>query len=90
MRAAALERHLSARGLTLGHFPQSFEYVSLGGCAATRSAGQASTGYGAIDKMVLGLRLAAPADDIELAAVPASAAGPSLRQLLYAFLHRAG
>ncbi len=82
MRAAALERHLAARGLTLGHFPQSFEYVSLGGCAATRSAGQASTGYGAIDKMVLGLRLAAPADDIELAAVPASAAGPSLRQLL--------
>ena len=76
MRAPAFERHLAARGLTLGHFPQSFEYVSLGGCAATRSAGQASTGYGAIDKMVLGLRLAAPADDIELAAVPASAAGP--------------
>ena len=82
MRAPALERHLAARGLTLGHFPQSFEYVSLGGCAATRSAGQASTGYGAIDKMVLGLRLAAPAGEIELPAVPASAAGPGLRQLL--------
>jgi alkyldihydroxyacetonephosphate synthase len=81
IRAPALERHLAARGLTLGHFPQSFEYVSLGGCAATRSAGQASSGYGAIEKMVLGLRLAAPAGDLDLAAVPASAAGPSLRQL---------
>ena len=82
IRAPALERYLGARGLTLGHFPQSFEYVSLGGCAATRSAGQASTGYGAIEKMVLGLRLAAPAADIELPALPASAPGPGLRQLL--------
>jgi alkyldihydroxyacetonephosphate synthase len=81
-RAPALERYLGARGLTLGHFPQSYEYVSLGGCAATRSAGQASTGYGAIEKMVLGLRLAAPASEIELPALPASAAGPGLRQLL--------
>ena len=69
-------------GFTLGHYPQSFEYVSIGGCAATRSAGQASTGYGAIEKMVLGLRLAAPADEIALAPVPATAAGPGLRQLL--------
>ncbi|HXR28606.1 MAG TPA: FAD-binding oxidoreductase [Solirubrobacteraceae bacterium] len=82
MRAPALERHLSPRGLTLGHFPQSYEYVSLGGCAATRSAGQASSGYGAIEKMVLGLRLAAPNADIELPALPATAAGPGLRQLL--------
>jgi alkyldihydroxyacetonephosphate synthase len=82
VRAPALERHLAARGLTLGHFPQSYEYVSLGGCAATRSAGQASTGYGAIDKLVLGLRLAAPASEIQLPALPASAAGPGLRQLL--------
>jgi alkyldihydroxyacetonephosphate synthase len=82
MRAPALERHLAARGLTLGHYPQSYEYVSLGGCAATRSAGQASTGYGSIEKMILGLRFAAPAGDIELPAIPASAAGPGLRQLL--------
>ncbi len=81
-RAPALERYLAARALTLGHFPQSFEYVSLGGCAATRSAGQASSGYGRIERMVLGLRFAAPAGDIELPAVPASAAGPGLRQLL--------
>jgi alkyldihydroxyacetonephosphate synthase len=82
LRAPALERHLARHGLTLGHFPQSFEYVSLGGCAATRSAGQASSGYGAIEKIVLGLRITAPAGEIALPALPASAAGPSLRQTL--------
>jgi alkyldihydroxyacetonephosphate synthase len=82
MRAVALERYLAPRGLTLGHFPQSFEYVSLGGCAATRSAGQASGGYGRIEQMVLGMRFLAPAGEIDLASVPASAAGPGLRQLL--------
>jgi alkyldihydroxyacetonephosphate synthase len=82
IRAPALERHLAARGLTLGHYPQSFEFVSLGGCAATRSAGQASSGYGAIERMVLGLRVSAPVGEIDLPAIPASAAGPSLRQLL--------
>jgi alkyldihydroxyacetonephosphate synthase len=81
-RARELEHWLTARGLTLGHFPQSFEYVTLGGCAATRSAGQASTGYGRFERMVQGLRMVAPAGDVELAAVPASAAGPNLRELL--------
>jgi alkyldihydroxyacetonephosphate synthase len=82
IRAPALERALAPSGFTLGHFPQSYEYVSLGGCAATRSAGQASSGYGRFEQMVLGLRCAAPAGEIELAAVPASAAGPELRRLL--------
>jgi alkyldihydroxyacetonephosphate synthase len=82
MRAPELERRLAGAGLTLGHFPQSYEYVSLGGCAATRSAGQSSSGYGSIEKMVLGMRFAAPAGEIELHAQPASAAGPELRQLL--------
>ena len=82
LRARALEGLLAGKGLTLGHFPQSFEYVSLGGCAATRSAGQASTGYGRFEQMALGLRLSAPAGDIDLPAVPASAAGPSLRELI--------
>src|SRR6185437_10993463 len=82
MRAPALERHLARSGLTLGHYPQSFEYVSLGGCVATRSAGQASTGYGAIEKMVVGLRMSSPSGELALPAQPASAAGPSLRQLL--------
>jgi alkyldihydroxyacetonephosphate synthase len=82
MRAAALERELAGLGLTLGHFPQSFEHVSLGGCAATRSAGQASTGYGRFEDLVLGLRAATPTGAIELRALPATAAGPDLRQLI--------
>jgi alkyldihydroxyacetonephosphate synthase len=82
MRGPELERRLSAEGLTLGHWPQSFEYVTVGGCAASRSAGQASSGYGSIAKMVLGLRMAAPAGDIALEAMPASAAGPGLRELI--------
>ena len=81
-RARELERWLAGRGLTLGHFPQSFEYVSLGGCAATRSAGQASTGYGRFERMVQGLRMVAPAGDVELPALPASAAGPGMREVL--------
>ncbi|HUN79189.1 MAG TPA: FAD-binding oxidoreductase [Solirubrobacteraceae bacterium] len=82
MRAPALERLLGAQGLTLGHFPQSYEHVSLGGCAATRSAGQASTGYGRFEQLVLGLRLVAPTGDLDLPALPASAAGPQLRELV--------
>ncbi len=82
MRVRELEGELSRVGLTLGHFPQSYEYVSLGGCAATRSAGQASTGYGRFEELVLGLRMSAPAGEIDLPALPASAAGPDLRELL--------
>jgi alkyldihydroxyacetonephosphate synthase len=82
MRARELEHRLGGEGLTLGHFPQSFEYVSLGGCAATRSAGQASTGYGRFEELVRGVRLIAPAGEIALPAFPASAAGPDLRQLI--------
>jgi len=76
------ETLLASRGLTLGHFPQSFEFATIGGFVATRSAGQASTGYGRIDELVLGLRLAAPAGELEVKPFPASAAGPSLRELL--------
>ena len=50
-----------ARASTLGHFPQSFEYATIGGFAATRSAGQASSGYGRFDALVSSVRLLAPA-----------------------------
>ena len=76
------ERLLQARGLTLGHFPQSYEFATVGGCVAARSAGQASTGYGRIDEKVLGLDVVAPAGEISLPPRPASAAGPGLRELL--------
>jgi alkyldihydroxyacetonephosphate synthase len=82
LRLPEAEAALGERGLSLGHFPQSFEYATVGGCVATRSAGQASTGYGRIDELVLGLQLAAPAGDIALAPMPASAAGPDLRELI--------
>jgi alkyldihydroxyacetonephosphate synthase len=77
-----VERLLGARDLTLGHFPQSFEFSTVGGWAATRSAGQASTGYGRIDELVVALRAATPSGELATLAVPASAAGPSLRELL--------
>ena len=77
-----VEELLGAEGLTLGHFPQSWEYATLGGFVATRSAGRASTGYGRIDELVLGVRLAAPVGTIALRPVPATAAGPGLRGLV--------
>src|SRR5207248_5419614 len=48
------EELLNERGLTLGHFPQSFEHATIGGYVATRRVGQASAGYGRIDEMVRG------------------------------------
>ena len=77
-----LERRLAAEGVTLGHFPQSFEFSTVGGWVATRSAGQASTGYGRIDELVEGVRLVAPAGDIDRRPVPATAAGPDVRELV--------
>jgi alkyldihydroxyacetonephosphate synthase len=75
------EELLRARGYTLGHFPQSFEYASIGGYAATRSSGQASRGYGRFDDLVHALRIATPVGELRLGRAPASAAGPDLRQL---------
>ena len=72
---------LRARGFTLGHFPQSFEYASIGGYAATRSSGQASRGYGRFDDLVHALRIATPVGELHLGRAPASAAGPDLREL---------
>jgi alkyldihydroxyacetonephosphate synthase len=82
MTGPQAEAFLAGHGLTLGHFPQSFEYATIGGFAATRSAGQSSTGYGRFDDLVLGLRLVAPRGQIVVSAHPASAAGPSVRQLV--------
>ncbi|MEU6729132.1 FAD-binding oxidoreductase [Nonomuraea wenchangensis] len=82
VRAPDAERLLAAHGLTLGHFPQSFEYATLGGFAAARSSGQASAGYGRFDDMVVGLTLATPSGTLELGRAPKSAAGPDLRQLV--------
>ncbi|MBJ8346795.1 FAD-binding oxidoreductase [Antrihabitans sp. YC2-6] len=75
------EELLGAHGLSIGHFPQSFQFASIGGFAATRSSGQASAGYGRFDDMVAHLKVATPRGTIELGKPPASAAGPDLREL---------
>jgi alkyldihydroxyacetonephosphate synthase len=76
------ELRLREEGVTLGHFPQSFEFSTVGGWVATRSAGQASTGYGRIDELVEAVRCVTPAGELGTRAAPASAAGPSLRELV--------
>jgi len=76
------ERLLGERGYSLGHFPQSFQFATIGGFAATRSSGQDSAGYGRFDDMVRSLRTVTPAGVLDLGRAPASAAGPDLRQLL--------
>lgn len=77
-----LEKTLEAHGLTLGHFPQSFEFSTLGGWIATRSAGHKSTMYGKIEDMVRGMRVVKLDGQIlEIPAYPEAAVGPDLRQL---------
>jgi alkyldihydroxyacetonephosphate synthase len=75
------ERLLGERGFSLGHFPQSFRFASIGGYAATRSSGQDSAGYGRFNEMVRGMRVVTPAGILDLGRAPASAAGPDLREL---------
>lgn len=82
MTGPRAEELLGAHGFSLGHFPQSFQFATIGGFAATRSSGQNSAGYGRFDDMVRGLRAVTPAGVLDLGRAPASAAGPDLRQLL--------
>jgi len=82
LRGPEAEAALARQGLVLGHYPQSFEYATIGGFAATRSAGQASSGYGRFDALVSSIRLIAPAGDLRTLETPHTAAGPSLRELV--------
>ena len=77
-----LEAQLRARNFTLGHFPQSFEYSTLGGWIATRSTGQQSLYYGRIEDMFAGGRMITPVGTLDLPPFPASAAGPDIRQIV--------
>jgi alkyldihydroxyacetonephosphate synthase len=77
-----LEAALAPHGFTLGHYPQSFEYSTLGGWIASRSSGQFSLGYGRIEQLFAGGEVVTPAGRLELPPYPASAAGPDLRQLV--------
>ncbi|HEX2129619.1 MAG TPA: FAD-binding oxidoreductase [Solirubrobacterales bacterium] len=82
LRGPEAEDALGAQGFTIGHFPQSFEYATIGGFAATRSAGQASSGYGRFDEVVTHVAMTAPSGELRTLRTPHTAAGPSLRELI--------
>ncbi|MFZ5591593.1 MAG: FAD-binding oxidoreductase [Bacillota bacterium] len=85
-----LEEQLAERGYTLGHYPQSFEYSTLGGWVATRSSGQQSLGYGRIERLFAGGRLETPCGTLFMPPLPASAAGPDLKELVLGSEGRCG
>jgi len=72
-----LEGQLKPAGLTLRHFPQSFEHSTLGGWLATRSGGHFATLYTHIDDLVESVRLVTPSGVVESRRLPGSGAGPS-------------
>jgi alkyldihydroxyacetonephosphate synthase len=78
----ALEEALRRHGFTLGHYPQSFEHSTLGGWIAARSSGQFSGRYGALEDLLVAVRVVTPAGVLRTALVPRSAAGPDLRALV--------
>jgi len=82
VRGPELEAALRAEGFTLGHFPQSFEYSTLGGWVATRSVGQFSLGYGRIERLFVGGEVETPTGTLHLPVFPASGAGPDLREFI--------
>lgn len=81
LRAPELESMLADAGWTLGHFPQSYEFATIGGFAATRSSGQSSAGYGRFDDLVVGVKVATPQGELSLGKPGGSAAGPDLKRL---------
>ena len=77
-----LEAHLRPLGLTVGHFPQSFDIATVGGWVACRGAGQYSTRYGKIEDMVVGLEVVlADGTVVRTGGAPRAAAGPDLNQI---------
>ena len=82
IRGPEIESVLNKAGYTLGHFPQSFEFSTLGGWIASRSCGQQSYYYGRIENLFRGGHLITPVGDLNLQPVPASSAGPDLKQFI--------
>jgi len=78
----ALEAQLRPHGFTLRHFPQSFEYSSLGGWIATRSGGHYATNHTHIDDFVESVRMVTPTGVWESRRLPGSGAGPSPDRLV--------
>lgn len=85
-----LEACLREHGYVLGHYPQSFEFSTLGGWVVTRSSGQQSLGYGRIEDLFAGGTLLSPEGRLEMNTLPASAAGPDIKQMVMGSEGRAG
>jgi len=81
-RGPELEEQLKAHGLTLRHFPQSFEYATLGGWIVTRAGGHFATGETHIDDLTESVRAITPAGEWESRRLPGSGAGPSPDRML--------
>ena len=81
-RGPVLERQLGQHGLTLRHFPQSFEFSTLGGWVATRAGGHFATLYTHIDDLVSSVEAVSPAGALRTRNLPGSGAGPSPDRLL--------
>ncbi|MCL7944735.1 FAD-binding oxidoreductase [Marinobacter sp. ATCH36] len=77
-----VESRLRALGYTLGHFPQSFELSTIGGWVASRSSGQQSLRYGRIEQLFAGGRIETLKGTLEIPTVPASSAGPDIREMI--------
>lgn len=77
-----LEAQLAKHGYILGHFPQSWEYSTLGGWIVTRSVGQQSYHYGRIEPLFVNGHMETPSGPLDLPHVPKSAAGPDLRHII--------
>ncbi|MDN5734155.1 FAD-binding oxidoreductase [Psychrobacter celer] len=86
----AVEAQLGEHGYRLGHYPQSWELSTLGGWIAARSSGQQSLGYGRIEQMFAGGTLVTPQSVLEIADIPASSAGPDLREMMMGTEGRVG
>ncbi len=82
IKGPEIERHLNPKGFTLGHFPQSFEFSSLGGWVVTRSSGQQALKYGSINELFVGGQVLTPKGKIDILPLPASAAGPDIKHLV--------
>ncbi len=77
-----VEAQLRAKGYTLGHFPQSWELSTIGGWVASRSSGQQSLRYGRIEQMFAGGTVVSPAGILNIPTIPASSAGPDIREMI--------
>lgn len=85
-----VESQLRAKGYTLGHFPQSFELSTIGGWVASRSSGQQSLRYGRIEQLFAGGRIETLQGTLEIPTLPASSAGPDIREMILGSEGRVG